>query len=218
MQAGARACIVGIQHLPRFAVLESAFVTAPPDIVLPVPGTSGGMSLLDALRQRHSTREFSTRVLSPQLLSNLLWAADGVNRADTGGRTAPSARNWQEIDIYAALPQGLYRYDAARHRLVALAADDLRQNTGLQDFVGRAPLNLLYVADLDRTDTVGNDERRFYSAADAGFIAQNVYLFCASSGLATVVRGLVDRPALARAMGLRPQQRVLLAQTVGYPA
>lgn len=199
-------------------MLESASVTAPPDIVLPAPGVSGGMSLLDALRQRHSTREFSARELSPQLLSNLLWAADGVNRADTGGRTAPSARNWQEIDIYAALPQGLYRYDAAPHRLVPLAGGDLRQNTGLQDFVGRAPLNLVYVADLDRIDTAGSDERRFYSAADAGFIAQNVYLFCASSGLATVVRGLVDRRALARSMRLRPQQRVLLAQTVGYPA
>lgn len=197
---------------------ERASVLARPDIVLPPPSTSGGMSLLDALRQRHSAREFSERELPLQLLSNLLWAADGVNRADTGGRTAPSARNWQEVDVYAALRQGLYRYDAAPHRLVPVAGGDLRQDTGLQDFVGRAPLNLVYVADLDRIDTVGSDERRFYSAADAGFIAQNVYLFCASAGLATVVRGLLDRRALAQAMGLRPQQRVLLAQTVGYAA
>lgn len=197
---------------------ERSSVAAVSDIELPPPGTSGGMSLLDALRQRHSAREFSERELPAQLLSNLLWAADGVNRTDTGGRTAPSARNWQEIDIYAALPQGLYRYEATRHRLQAVLGEDLRQRTGMQDFVGRAPLNLLYVADLGRIDTDLTDERRFYSAADAGFIAQNVYLFCASVGLATVVRGLVDRRALAQVMGLRQQQRVVLAQTVGYPA
>lgn len=199
-------------------MVEIATAPVAPGIELPPPSTAGGLPLLDALRQRHSSREFSTRELPVQVLSNLLWAADGVNRGDSGGRTAPSAKNWQEIDVYLALPLGLYRYDAAHHQLHAVLGEDLRLRTGMQDFVGHAPLNLVYVADLSRVDASSSDERRFYCAADAGFIAQNVYLYCAASGLATVVRGLVDRRALAQAMGLRPQQRVLLAQTVGYPA
>ena len=176
-------------------MVETATTPAAPAIELPSPNTTGGMPLLDALRQRHSSREFSMRELPVQVLSNLLWAADGVNRGESGGRTAPSAKNWQEIDVYAALPLGLYRYDAKSHRLHAVLGEDLRLRTGMQDFVGRAPLNLVYVADLRRVDASSSDERRFYCAADAGFIAQNVYLYCASSGLVTVVRGLVNRRA-----------------------
>jgi SagB-type dehydrogenase family enzyme len=149
-------------------------------------------------------------------LGNLLWACFGINRED-GSRTAPSAHNWQEIDIYAALPEGLYVYDAKAHALELIAALDLRAATGMQDFVATAPLNLVYVADLARMNVQDRREQRFYFAADAGFIAQNVYLFCASEGIATVVRGLIDRLALATAMRLRPDQRIILAQTVGYP-
>lgn len=185
-------------------------------VALPPPVTSGGGSLRDALLQRRSVREFSDRPLTQQMLSDLLWAADGVNRA-AGGRTAPSARNWQEIDIYAATAAGLFRYEPEGHRLHPVLSADVRAHTGLQDFVTRVPLNLIYVADLGRVSTADDSERRFYSGADAGFIAQNVYLFCASEGLATVVRGLVDRPEMARIMALGPQQRVLLAQSIGYP-
>jgi SagB-type dehydrogenase family enzyme len=185
-------------------------------ISLPKPRQSGGAPLLEALRMRRSSREFDNRELDLDVLSDLLWAAFGVNRPD-GHRTAPSARNWQEIDIYAALKDGLYLLDPKNWTLKRILAEDIRAATGMQDFVATAPLNLVYVADLSRTDSQDRQEQRFYSALDAGFISQNVYLFCASQGLATVVRGLVDRRALAKLMGLRLQQRVIVAQTVGHP-
>jgi SagB-type dehydrogenase family enzyme len=184
---------------------------------LPKPQTDGGKPLMQVLKARHSTREFKPDKLPLQILSNLLWAAFGVNRPDSGKRTAPSAMNWQEIDIYVALPEGLYVYDAKAHRLNAVLEGDVRAATGGQDFVKDAPLNLVYVADLARTKDAGTEEKNFYSTIDAGFISQNVYLFCASEGLATVVRGTVDRSALAKLMKLRPEQKILVAQTVGYP-
>jgi SagB-type dehydrogenase family enzyme len=185
-------------------------------IVLPQPRKTGGKPLFETLRDRRSLREFGPGRLDVHTLGNLLWACFGINRED-GSRTAPSAHNWQEIDIYAALPEGLYVYDAKAHALELIAALDLRAATGMQDFVATAPLNLVYVADLARMNVQDRREQRFYFAADAGFIAQNVYLFCASEGIATVVRGLIDRLALATAMRLRPDQRIILAQTVGYP-
>jgi SagB-type dehydrogenase family enzyme len=184
---------------------------------LPKPQTDGGRPLMQVLRDRHSTREFKPDKLPLQVLSNLLWAAFGINRPETGKRTAPSAMNWQEVDIYVALPEGLYVYDAKAHRLNPILADDVRAATGGQDFVKGAPLNLVYVADLARTKDAGAEEKNFYTTIDVGFISQNVYLFCASEGLATVVRGTVDRPALAKLMKLRPEQKIIVAQTVGYP-
>ena len=186
-------------------------------IKLPSPVTTGGKPLMQALQDRLSTREYSTRELSPQVLSNLLWAAAGVNRPDSGKRTAPSARDWREIDIYVALREGVYRYDANEHALRVIRKDDLRAATGEQEFVAQAPVNLVYVADLNRMDTT-DEHKNLYSATDTGFIAQNVYLFCASEGLATVVRGTVDRDALAPLLGLAKHQQIILAQTVGYPA
>lgn len=186
---------------------------------LPPPETAGGMPLMQALQARRSSREFADRALPPQLLSNLLWAANGVNRPDSGKRTAPSARDWREIDVYVTTAEAAYRYDPATHTLTQVAAGDLRRLTGVQDFVATAPLNLVYVADLDRTSDDDAPERKArFVAADTGFIAQNVYLFCASAGLATVVRGLVDPVALGKALRLGPRQQVILAQSVGYPA
>jgi len=185
-------------------------------IKLPPPEMTGGMPLMDALQARHSTREFDVRPLPTQTLSNLLWAASGVNRPDSGKRTAPSARDWREIDVYVALADGTYRYDPPSHSLKPIVKGDLRGLTGVQDFVATAPVNLVYVANPDRMDTTP-EHQAIYSATDTGFIAQNVYLFCASAGLATVVRGSVDRQALAAALGLGPHQEVILAQTVGYP-
>lgn len=184
---------------------------------LPPPQTEGGKPLMQTLKERHSTREFSAKVLPRQQLANLLWAAAGVNRPASGQRTVPSARDWREIDVYVATAEGMYRYDASAHALVPVAARDLRALTGMQDFVATAPVNLVYVADFDRMEGA-TEQREFYAATDAGFIAQNVYLYCASANLATVVRGSVDRAALAKAMGLAPHQRIMLAQTVGYPA
>ena len=186
-------------------------------LMLPAPQTDGGKPLMQALKDRHSTREFSSEKLPPQVLANLLWAAFGINRPDTGKRTAPSAMNWQEIDVYVALPEGLYVYDAKGNKLDPMLAEDVRAAAGVQPFVKDAPLNLVYVADFAKTGKISPEDRNFYSGADVGFIAQNVYLFCASEGLAAVVRGSVDRVALAKLMKLRPDQKILLAQTVGYP-
>ena len=186
-------------------------------VKLPPPQTDGGKPLMQVLRERKTSREFSPRELSFQALSDLLWAANGVNRPDSGGRTAPTAKNMQEIDLYVAKADGLYLYDAEANTLVQVLTDDMRAATGNQPFVKDAPVNLVYVADISKMAGSPPDAIDFYSAADTGFISQNVYLFCASAGLATVVRGWVDKPALAKAMKLRPGQRVILAQTVGYP-
>lgn len=187
-------------------------------IKLPSPQMQGGMPLLQALRERHSTREFRAGSLPRQVLSNLLWAAAGVNRPESGKRTAPSARDWREISIYVATAEAVYRYDANRHALDPVVSGDLRAMTGVQDFVASAPVNLIYIADFDRMKDATNEQKNLYAAADTGFIAQNVYLYCASEGLATVVRGSVDREKLASALHLGTNQHIILAQTVGYPA
>jgi len=186
-------------------------------IVLPAPDTQGGMPLMQALSQRSTSRSFTDKEIPPQVLSDLLWAATGINRPDSGKRTAPTARNLQEIDVYVATAQGLYLYDPKEHALLTVLADDIRAATGSQDFVAGAPVNLVYVVDYKRMGDAPEEIKKFYAATDTGFISQNVYLYCASAGLATVVRGLVDREILAKAMGLRPDQAVILAQTVGYP-
>ncbi len=186
-------------------------------IELPAPNTTGGKPLMEALSMRSTSRDFSDEKLPSQVLSDLLWAACGVNRPESGKRTAPTAMNMQEIDVYVAMAEGLYLYDAAKHMLVPVLGEDIRAATGRQDFVGAAPVNLVYVADLSKMTRGDEEQKKFYSATDTGFIGQNVYLFCASQGLVTVVRGAVDKEALAAAMKLRPDQKVVLAQTVGYP-
>ena len=200
------------------SVMGSVLAQETGAIRLPPPEAVGGMPLMQALKERHSTREFGSQPLPPQVLSNLLWAASGVNRPDTGQRTAPSAHDWREIDVYAVTADGAFRYDPPTHSLIKVATGDLRHLTGVQDFVATAPLNLVYVADLDRMSGASAEDKAFYSATDTGFIAQNVYLYCASAGLRVVVRGLVDRAALGVALGLGKHQRIILAQTVGYPA
>jgi len=181
------------------------------------PQMNAGRPLMQVLKDRSSSRVFSTEKLPTQVLSNMLWAADGINRPNSGKRTAPSAMNWQEIDIYVATVDGLYLYDTEAHALKPILTEDIRALTGRQPFVKDVPVNLVYVADFSRMGAAKVDDKVFYSAAATGFISQNVYLYCASEGLATVVRGLVDRPALAKVMRLRPDQRVILAQSVGYP-
>jgi nitroreductase len=184
-------------------------------IVLPRPERKGGQPLMEALARRRSTREFARTELPLPLLSNLLWAAWGVNRRG-GGRTAPSALDAQEIDLYAALPSGAYLYDAAGHGLRRVAAGDLRRITGYQDFVDEAPLDLVIVADHARMRLVPVTQRESFASVAAGAIAQNVYLFAAGNGLATVIRAWIDRSAIADALGLSHDQQVLLSQTVGF--
>ncbi len=185
-------------------------------VALPKPQTTGGKPLMQALNERKTSREFSPEKLPQQMLSNLLWAAWGVNRSD-GRRTAPSASNRQEIEIYAVMADGVFLYDAPAHALRQVLKEDLRAVTGSQDWVAKAPLNLVYVADYAKMGSGTEDNKRANSNVDTGFIAQNVYLYCASEGLATVARGGVNREEMQKAMKLRPEQRVVLAQTVGFP-
>jgi len=187
-------------------------------IELPAPEWDRATPLIRLLKARHSSRAFSTRALPLEVLSALLWAAFGINRADAGGRTAPSAHDWQEIEVFAVLAEAAYRYDPATHALRLVKGGDLRPLTGTQDFVGGAPLDLVYIADFGKMSGANDEQRTFFASADAAVIAQNVYLFCACTGLATVVRGLIDRRRLAGALGLPVTQRIVLAQTVGYPA
>lgn len=186
-------------------------------IQLPAPQTDSGKPLMQALKERHTSRSFANQKLPPQMLSDLLWAAFGVNRPDSGKRTAPSAVNWQEIDLYVATADGLFLYDGKANTLKRILDEDIRASTGKQDFVKTAPVDLIYVADRSRMGQANDADKDFYSAVDTGFISQNVYLFCASEGLATVVIGMVDRPTLEKKMELRSEQKVILVQPVGYP-
>jgi SagB-type dehydrogenase family enzyme len=185
-------------------------------IELPAPQKEGGVPLMEAISKRRSDREFSNQELPLPLLSNLLWAAYGVNRAD-GHRTAPSALDAQEIDVYVALPSGAHLYDATANQLQLIASNDLRSITGYQDFVDEAALDLVFVADYSRMKLVPVALRESYASVAAGAISQNVYLFAAGNGLATVIRAWIDREAIANALGLSHDHQVLLSQTVGYP-
>jgi SagB-type dehydrogenase family enzyme len=195
--------------------LFSAAQTLKP-VQLRPPQTKGGRPLMEVLSHRKSAHDFGPGTLSPQTLSNLLWAAFGINRPD-GHRTAPSAMNWQEVSIYLATPEGVYIYDAKANALNPVLVGDSRAATGTQSFVKDASVNLVYVSDLSKTGDANSSDSEMYTAADVGFIAQNVYLYCASEGLATVVRASIDKPALAKTLKLQPQQKIILAQSVGYP-
>lgn len=187
-------------------------------IKLPQPQVKTGVPLMQALHDRKSVREFSTEKLPAQALSDLLWAAFGINRQETGGRTAPSTRNWQDIDIYVATAEGLYLFDAKNHALKLIQTGDIRGLTGTQDFVESAPVNLIFISDFTRMDSdTSQEDKKIAASIDTGFISQNVYLYCASTGLVTVVRGSVDKEALAKAMKLKPTQWIVAAQSVGYP-
>lgn len=191
----------------------------PPVVTLPPPHTSGGMPLREAFKARRSTRSYTERALSRQTLSDLLWAADGINRPQNGFRTAPSSRSYFDVDLYLAMADGVWLYDPKGHRLIRHMPDDLRglTTTG-QDFVKTVPLNLVYVSDASRmSKDVSESDRLLNGIADSAVIAQNVYLFCASEGLGAVVRASVPGAALARRMQLKPTQAIYLAQSVGYP-
>ena len=180
-----------------------------------------GRPLMQALKDRRSSRAYSAEKLPLQVLSNLLWAAFGINRPESGRRTAASGGNRQDIDIYVAVADGVYIYDAKAHMLNPVLAEDVRSLSGRQTPtvpLDDAPINLIYVWDGKKKSKTSTEEQNLNLAfAHTGFISQNVYLFCASEGLATVVRLWFDRPALEKKMGLRPEQYVTLVQSVGCP-
>jgi hypothetical protein len=186
-------------------------------IKLPAPEMSGGMPLMDALTKRRSTRLFGDQVLSPQQLSNLLWAAFGINRPESGGRTAPSWRGSNEIDIYVAMPDGVRIYDVKANELRPFMSGDIRPGTANFPFVRNAPVVLIYVADRTRMAKASDEEHVQNAHVDAAIIAQNVYLFAASAGLGTVILGNVDRKSLSHTLKLRDNQILTYSQPVGHP-
>lgn len=186
-------------------------------IQLPLPQTEIGKPLMQTLKLRASSRSFDTKPLPLQELSNLLWAAYGINRPELGKRTAPSAMNWQEYDVFVVLAEAVYIYDAKSNSLAPVISGDFRALCGVQDFVKSAPLNLVYVADYSKAIRGSEDDKKLFATVDCGFMAQNVYLYCASQGLAVVVRGLIPKEKLADALKLKPEQKIILSQTVGYP-
>lgn len=208
---------ISIAQLVVVLVASAAAAQELAPIQLPAPQTEGGKPLMQALKLRATARAFAPEPLPAQTLSNLLWAAWGINRPKEGKRTAPSARNWQEIDVYVVTASGAYLYDAAANALKPIVAGDLRALTGAQEFVKEAPVTLVFVADTTRMKGSQADTQQAYAFADAAFISQNVYLFCASEGLATGVRAMVDRPALAKALKLGASQIIAFAQSVGLP-
>lgn len=204
-----------------FVVLFSSLYTVYAEELKPIqlspPRLDKGKLLMQALKDRNTSREFSPDKVPIEVLSNLLWAAWGVNRPDSGRHTAPSAQNKQEIDIYVSTADGVYLYDPKEQILKPVVAGDLRAYTGTQPFVKDAPVNLIYVADLAKMSDREEAEKMMWAGADTGFISQNVYLFCASEGLATVVRANIDRTKLAEVIKLRPNQKITFSQTIGYP-
>jgi nitroreductase len=198
-------------------------------LTLVEPQRDGGKSVLAALWDRKTTRDISTEKLPAQMLSNLLWAAFGINRqkgpsAGGTGRTAASASNSQEIDLYVALPEGVYLYEAKEHRLNPVAAGDFRSRSGRRA-AASAPVNIFYVVDIAKYAKApfqepglkDSDVMKSYYYVATGLIAQNVYLYAASQGLAAHFH-YCDKKNTPEEFKLRPEQHVLFAQTVGYPA
>ena len=187
------------------------------DITLPKAVTTGGKPLMEALNARKTIRTFSSQELTQAQLANLLWAANGVNRAD-GKRTAPSASNCQEIDVYVFLKTGVYFYDATNHKLVLKAKGDLRSQVGTQAFTHKAPVVLVFVGNYDKMSRYKDrpEDMQFYAATDVGNVSQNVYLFAASEGMSTVALGGVKRDELMKILNIT-NGKVLLGQPVGFP-
>jgi SagB-type dehydrogenase family enzyme len=208
--------LITLQLLVCQSIISMLFAQQLDTIALPNPDKTSGKPLMAALQERHSSRQFSNKELSTAQLSNLLWAANGINRPESGKRTAPTARNYQDMDVFVFMAQGVYKYDAIRHVLVLLQKEDHRKATGMQDFVQNAALNLVLVSDLSKMKDTPDEARVLYAGVHAGCIVQNVYLWCASEGLNTVTRASFDATSLAKLLNLSGSQKVVMAQTVGF--
>jgi len=187
-------------------------------VMLPTPRKEGGLSLMEAISLRQSTRAYGARALDQQVLSDLLWAAFGINRPESKGRTAPSWHGSTETDIYVASADGVWLYRAEEHALQRVLADDIRAEIGEQPYVKTAPVILIYAADKSRMYEAPDEQHVRFAYVDSAYVSQNVYLFAAAFGLKTVVIGSIKAEAVARRLGLHPQQLVTLGQPIGYPA
>jgi Nitroreductase family len=208
---------VAVSLIFCMGLLVPAFADEMKPVKLPAPKLDASKSLAQALKDRKTQREYSAGNLSPQVLSNLLWAAWGINRPDSGKRTAPSSFNRQEIDVYVTTAQGAYRYDAKANELLPVTSGDIRALTGTQSYFKDAAINLVYVADLSKAGDTPEPTKLLLSAYDTGVILENTYLYCASEGLATVFRIGIDKQKLGAALKLKPNQVITGAQTVGLP-
>ncbi len=207
--------MAGILFVFMLSCTLASYAEGPAIIQLPDPKKDGGKPLMAALNARMSTKTFNGEKLPMQTLSNLLWAAFGINRPD-GRRTAPSAKNWQETEIYVATADGVYLWEAKKNTLETILTKDIRAITGNQEYVKDASVVLIYVSDYVKVNA-GEMDKQILVGADTGMIAENVYLFCASEGLATVVRAAIDRDPLAKELKLKPDQKIIMDQCVGYP-
>jgi nitroreductase len=181
------------------------------------PAATSPSTLMDALKNRKSATTFQSQPLPKEILLDLLWSAWGINRPDSGKRTAPSAMNAQEIDIYVLLSDGVFIYDAKANQIVSVLAQDIRVKIGTQGLIKDAPVQLLFVADYAKYRIGSQSQKELYSACHTGFIGQNVYLYCASQGLASRFYAGLDRAALKESLKLRDDQAIVFAQAVGYP-
>ena len=198
------------------SVVLSAVAAEMKPVQLPQPDLDQTKSLAQALKERKTTRQFATTGLSEQTLSNVLWAGFGINRSESGRRTAPSAKNWQEIDIFVATSAGIYRYDAKGNTLIPVVMGDNHALTYSQSPFKDAPVHLVYIADLEKMS--GDEAAKMVLAGmDTGFVAQNVYLYCATAGLNTGFRVTLHKEKLAETLKLRPTQKIMGAQSIGMP-
>jgi SagB-type dehydrogenase family enzyme len=200
------------------SITDTVVAQAPETITLSSPALEKGKTLMKSLQERRSGRDFLDKQLSLEDLSNVLWCANGINRPETGNRTSPSARNKQDVDVFVIMKDGAYLYQPKKNQLVLVATGDFRKDAGMQPYVAIAPVNLIYVSDLSKFDFIKEREEIVITAAiDAGHCSQSVYLYGASAGLSVVTRTSVDGKKLAGILKLKPQQLVIMGQTIGYP-
>lgn len=185
-------------------------------IQLPAPDKAGGKALMACLNERKSSREFSSKEIPMQELSNLLWAANGINREKDGKHTAPTAMNRQNMELYVMLPGGVYLYDDKGNTIQLIQSGNFMKSAGTQDFVAKSMLNILIVSDMEKLGDGAMEKKLVYAGVHAGAIMQNIYLYCASAGLNTVVRASFNQQELAALLKLPENKQIILAQTVGY--
>ncbi len=203
-------------YLAFFALLTFNFAIAQESVKLPEPDKTGGKPLMQALNERSSSRDFIDKDLTEKQLSDLLWAAYGINRAEAGKHTTPTSKNKQDIEIYITTKKGVFLYIPEEHSLKQISNEDLRKVTGKQAFVKEAAVNLIYVSDFDKLGKGDDNTKLMTAATHCGFIGQNVYLYCASEGLITVFRAWIDKNEIREALQLKENQKVIYSQTVGY--
>lgn len=203
--------------LAACALSSQAFAQEPTTIALCTPRTSGGTTVLEAFAHRQSTRTYSPKLLSDQELADVLWAANGINRPESQKRTAPSALNYQDVDVYVCLEKGAYRYDAPSNTLELIIQEDLRPWVANgQDFAASAPVVVVLTSDLSKMKGGPTEANRLIGAMDAGIVSQNISLACAGLGLATVPRATMDKAQLAKKLRLKDSQILLLNHPIGH--